>query len=142
MAGLDGKVAIVTGASRGIGRAIALRLAHDGAAVAVNFAASASAADDVVAAIQRSGGRAAAIAADVSKRDDVTRLFDDAVARFAGVDIVVNNAGVLATGILAEVAEADFDRVFAVNTRGVFFVLQESARRLRDGGRIINSRPR
>jgi 3-oxoacyl-[acyl-carrier protein] reductase len=138
MAGLSGKVAVVTGASRGIGRAIALRLARDGAAVVVNYAASSADAQAVVAAIERSGGTAAALRADVAVRGEITALFDAADARFGGIDIVVNNAGVLVLGAVSEVTERDFDRVFAVNARGAFFVMQESARRLRDGGRLIS----
>ena len=138
MADLSGKVAIVTGASRGIGRAVALRLARDGAAVVINYAANHDLAAEVVRSIERNGGTAAAICADIARRDDIRRLFDETVARFGPVDIVVNNAGVLSLGEVADVTEGDFDRTFAVNVRGAFFVMQESARRLRDGGRIIN----
>jgi 3-oxoacyl-[acyl-carrier protein] reductase len=136
---LAGKVAVVTGASRGIGRAIALRLARGGAAVVVNYSTPGADADGVVQAIEHGGGVAAAIGADVSDRAAIRELFERAEARFGGVDIVVNNAGVLKVGTVAEVTEQDFDQVFGVNARGAFFVLQESARRVRDGGRIIST---
>jgi len=139
MADLMGKVALVTGASGGIGRAIATRLARDGAAVVVHYASNPMPAEEVVRSIERGGGVAVAIRADVARRDEVQRLFDAAEARFGGIDIVVNNAGVLSLGSVAEVSEADFDRIFAVNARGAFFVLQESARRVRDGGRIVST---
>lgn len=135
---LAGKVAVVTGASRGIGRAIVMRLARDGASVVVNYAAGRAEADAVVAAIGQHGGTATAIAADIADRGAIGALFDRAVAQFGGIDIVVSNAGVLKTAVVADVTEADFDRVFTINTRGAFFVLQESARRVRDGGRIVS----
>jgi 3-oxoacyl-[acyl-carrier protein] reductase len=92
----------------------------------------------VVAAIARDGGSAVAIDADVADRAQIRDLFDRAIARFGGVDIVVSNAGVLKTSAVADVTEADFDQVFAVNARGAFFVLQECGRRVRDGGRIVS----
>jgi 3-oxoacyl-[acyl-carrier protein] reductase len=139
MGPLTDKVAIVTGASRGIGRAIAERLGRDGAAVVVNYATTPMQAEEVVRAIERTGGAAVAIGADVSRRAEVCRLFDQAEARFGGIDIVVNNAGVLSLGLVTDVAEEEFDQLFAINARGAFFVLQESARRVRDGGRIIST---
>ncbi len=135
---LDGKVAVVTGASRGIGRAIVLRLARDGAAVVVNYAGNAGAAGEVVAEIEAQGGRAIAVQADVGRVADVVRLFDEAIGHFGAVDILVNNAGVFFTKPLAEVEEGEFDRLFAVNVKGTYFACQQAARRMADGGRIVN----
>lgn len=129
--------AIVTGASRGIGRAIALRLAADGVAVTVGYAANAAAAAGVVRDIVQPGGRAVAVQADVASPDAVRRLFAEAAAAFGAPDIVVANAGVLVSGSLAETSLADFDACFAVNTRGAFLTLGEAARQVRDGGRIV-----
>ncbi|MGH7907771.1 MAG: SDR family oxidoreductase [Candidatus Binataceae bacterium] len=138
MGKLTGKIAIVTGASRGIGRAISLRLAHEGAAVAVNYLSDARKADDAVSTIISAGGKAIAIRADIARRGEITKLFDEAEARLGKIDIVVSNAGVLKAGALAEVSERDFDLIFALNARGGFFVMQEAARRLDNGGRIIS----
>lgn len=135
---LTGKVAIVTGASRGIGRAIAQRLAQDGATVVINYGRGADEAKELVAAIESSGGKALAVQADMSQIADIRRLFQETSDHFGGLDILVNNAGVGKGGLIAETTEEDFDAVFALNTRGVFFALQEAARRMRDGGRIIN----
>jgi 3-oxoacyl-[acyl-carrier protein] reductase len=136
MAGLTGKVAIVTGSSRGIGRAIAERLARDGAQVVINYTRAADAAHEVVSAIERVGGRARAVQADVSRGEEVQRLFDEA-QRLGGLDIVVANAGVTMSRPFVETRDEDYEQMFAVNTRGTFFVLREAARRLRDGGRIV-----
>lgn len=138
MGALDAKVALVTGGSRGIGRAIAERLARDGAAVAVNYAGDAGAAIKVVEAIERQGGRAIALRADVADRSQITKLFEEVEARLGKVSIVINNAGILRVGTVAESSEEDFDSVFRVNARGAFFVMQESARRVLDGGRIVS----
>ncbi len=135
---LTGKVALVTGASRGIGRAIALRLAADGAAVVVNFAGGAQQAAETVTAIERAGGKAVAIQADVSKVADVRRLFDATFERFGRLDVVVNNAGALLTKPVIEVTEEEYDRLFGVNVKGTFFSSQEAAKRLANDGRIIN----
>ncbi len=135
---LNGKTALVTGASRGIGRAIALRLAQEGAAIVVNFAGNAEAAEQVVAEIESAGGQATAVQADVSKVADVVRLFDAAFAQFDRLDILVNNAGILFNKPLANVAEEEFDRIFAINVKGTYFACQQAARRMADGGRIIN----
>jgi 3-oxoacyl-[acyl-carrier protein] reductase len=135
---LKGRVALVTGASRGIGRAIALRLARDGADVIVNYVGNAEAAGGVVAEVEALGGGALAVQADVGKLADVTRLFDEAIAHFGKLDIVVNNAGVILYRPLVDVTEEDFDRLFAVNVKGTFFACQQAAKRLTDGGRIIN----
>jgi 3-oxoacyl-[acyl-carrier protein] reductase len=135
---LDGKVAIVTGASRGIGRAVAERLGGDGARVVVNYVQNAGKAQEVVEAIEAAGSQAFAVRADVGRLEDVRRLFQTAEERFGGVDLVVNNASVSVFKPHAEVSEEEFDRVFALIARGTFFALQEAAKRLRDGGRIVN----
>jgi len=135
-----GKVAIVTGASRGIGRAIALRLAQDKIAVVVNYAHRASDADDVVQAIEAAGGRAIALQGDVANASDCARLFDATEAEYGGVDIVINNAGVIQPGttMLADTDDALYERIFAINTRGTFNMLRLAATRMRTNGRIVN----
>ena len=135
-----GKVAIVTGASRGIGRAIALRLAQEKIAVVVNYAPRASDADDVVQAIEAAGGRAIALQGDVANASDCARLFDATEAQFGGVDIVINNAGVIQPGttMLADTDDALYERIFAINTRGTFNMLRLAATRMRANGRIVN----
>jgi 3-oxoacyl-[acyl-carrier protein] reductase len=132
------KVAIVTGASRGIGAAIAERLAKDGFTVVVNYAGRAAEAEAVVARIEANGGKAIPAQADVSDPAAVARLFDAADAAFGGVDVVVSNAGVMKLAPIAEADDALFDSQVSVNLRGVFNVLREAARRVRAGGRIIN----
>jgi len=134
------KVAIVTGASRGIGRAIALRLAQDNIAVVVNYAHRASDAEEVVQAIEAAGGRAIALQGDVANASDCARLFDAAEAQFGGVDIVINNAGVIQPGttMLADTDDALYERIFAINTRGTFNMLRLAATRMRSNGRIVN----
>ena len=135
---LGGKIALVTGASRGIGRAIALRLGRAGASVVVNYARSPDQAQEVVAALEAAGGRATAIQADLSQPADVARLFEQGEAFFGGLDIVVNNAGTYLSKPLAEVTMDDFNQVFDLDAKGTFLALQEAARRVRDGGRIVN----
>jgi 3-oxoacyl-[acyl-carrier protein] reductase len=134
------RVAIVTGASRGIGAAIAQRLARDGLAVVVNYAGSAEGAARVVDAITASGGKAIAVKADVSKSDEVRSLFDEAQRAFGGIDIVVNNAGIMPPGLppLADTDDQIFDSMLAVNLKGSFNAMREAAQRLRGGGRIVN----
>ncbi|HEV8341004.1 MAG TPA: SDR family oxidoreductase [Candidatus Binatia bacterium] len=134
---LEGKTALVTGSSRGIGRAFAERLAADGAAVVINYARNRQLAQVVVDGILARGGKAFAIQADVSKPAEVRRLFDEAQKIAGSLDIVVANAGVVLEKPLAESTEEDYDSVFNINAKGVFFTLQEAARRLRDGGRIV-----
>ncbi len=138
MGTLDGKVAIVTGASRGIGRAIAERLGRDGAKVVVNYMRNAGKAQEVVEAVEASGSQAVAVQADIGRMEDVRRLFQTAEERFGGVDVVVNNASVSVFKPHAEVSEEEFDQVFGLIARGTFFALQEAAKRLRGGGRIVN----
>lgn len=135
---LDGKVAIVTGASRGIGAAIAGRLARDGATVIINYAGKAAEAEDQVREIEAAGGRAISAQADVSDAAAVARMFDSAQASYGGVDILVNNAGIMKLATLAASDDAFFDSQIAVNLKGTFNTLREAAKRLRDGGRIVN----
>ncbi len=132
------KVAIVTGASRGIGAAVAERLSKEGFAVVVNYASQALPANALVEKITLRGGRAIAVKADVSDAAAVATLFAEADAAFGGVDVLVNNAGVMAIAPLAEIDDATFDRLIAINLKGTFNTLREAARRLRNGGRIIN----
>ena len=132
------QTALVTGASRGIGRAIAARLHRDGYAVAINYVSAPDDAESLVQEISAEGGKARAIHADVSVEADVTRLFDTVCEEFGGVDVLVNNAGVsLAREPLANFDIDDFDRMFAVNVRGTFLALREAARRMREGARIV-----
>jgi 3-oxoacyl-[acyl-carrier protein] reductase len=135
---LVGKVALVTGASRGIGRAIAERLAEEGATVVVNYASNRDQAEGVAAAINRVGGRSFALQADVGRVAEVRALFRETLARFGHLDILVNNAAMALHRSIAETSEAEFDRVFALNARGPFFAMQEAAAVLPDGGRIVN----
>ncbi|KQV78669.1 3-ketoacyl-ACP reductase [Massilia sp. Root351] len=134
------QVAIVTGASRGIGAAIAQRLARDGYAVIVNYAGNAAEARDVVGAIEAHGGDALAVKADVSDAGAVKAMFDSAVERFGRVDVLVNNAGIMPPSLpsLADTDDQTFDRLFAVNVKGTFNTLREAATRLEQGGRIVN----
>jgi 3-oxoacyl-[acyl-carrier protein] reductase len=131
-------VAIVTGASRGIGAAIAERLAADGFTVVVNYAGSAADAEALVAKIEAAGGTAIAAQADVSDANAVARMFDAAQTAFGGVDVLVNNAGIMKVAPLADSDDALFDSQVAVNLKGSFNTLREASRRLREGGRIIN----
>ena len=135
---LKGKVAIVTGASRGIGRAIAEQLAAEGATVVVNYASQAEKAREVVESIEQAGGSAIALQGDLSKVVDIEALFAKTKERFRHVDIVVNNAGVGLFKPHTEVTEAEFDHLFNLNAKGTFFVLQQAARHVTDGGRIVN----
>ena len=134
------QVAIVTGASRGIGAAIAHRLARDGYQVVVNYAGNAAEAAQVVDAIEADGGHAVAVQADVSDAAAVRRLFDEAVAAFGRVDVLVNNAGVMPADLphLVNTTDEGFDRLFGVNVKGSFNAMREAAERLQAGGRIVN----
>jgi 3-oxoacyl-[acyl-carrier protein] reductase len=132
------KVAIVTGASRGIGAAIARRLAGDGLTVIVNYAGSANAAAKLVDEIEKEGGRAISCQADVSDALAVRRMFDSAEAAYGGVDVLVNNAGIMKLAPVAETDDAMFDQTIAINLKGVFNGLREAAKRLRAGGRIVS----
>jgi 3-oxoacyl-[acyl-carrier protein] reductase len=132
------RTAIVTGASKGIGAALAKRLAADGFQTIVNYSSSAGEAEDVVAVIKAAGGRAMAIGADVADASAVKMLFDRAEAEFGPVDVLVNNAGILKQSLLAAVSDEDYQRQIAVNLTGTFNGMREGAKRVRDGGRIIN----
>jgi 3-oxoacyl-[acyl-carrier protein] reductase len=131
------KVALVTGSSRGIGRAIAERLARDGAAVIVNYFANEEAAADTVETITAAGGKARALKADVSSVNEIDRLLKEAEAAFGRLDIVVANAATAVIGPFVDMSEQQYDTVFNTNTKGVFFTMQQAARRLREHGRII-----
>ncbi|MFF5336739.1 SDR family oxidoreductase [Streptomyces sp. NPDC013181] len=141
---LEGKVALVTGGSRGIGRGIAERLGRDGAVVAVTYARDAAAADEVIEVIRKDGGTAFAFRAELGVRGDAAALWEAFDARVTdhapggGVDIIVNNAGAGLQADLASLTEEAFDEVFAVNVRAPFFVVRHGLDRLRDGGRIVN----
>ncbi|SDT23211.1 SDR family oxidoreductase [Bradyrhizobium canariense] len=138
MSGNSSKVAIVTGASRGIGAAIAERLARDGFTVVVNYSGNAAPAEELARKIEQAGGKALTAKADVADADAVRRMFDAAETAFGGVDILVNNAGIMQLARIADADDANFDRQIAVNLKGTFNTLREAAKRLRDGGRIIN----
>ena len=138
MGNLTGKIAIVTGASRGIGRAIAERLAQDGASVVINYARSADQAQSVVKSVEEKGGQALAVQADMSQVADINRLFQQTVDKFGKLDILVNNAGVAIYKPLAEATEEEFDSTFALNAKGTFFALQAASRYISDNGRIVN----
>ena len=130
--------AIVTGGSKGIGAAIANRLAADGIAVVVNYARGKGAADEVVSRITAAGGRAIAVGADIAQPTGIATLFDAAEAAFGGVDILVNNAGIMKLGPIADIDDQTFEQQVATNLSGVFRGMREAARRMRDGGRIIS----
>lgn len=134
------RVAIVTGASRGIGAAIARRLARDGMQVVVNYASGKAEADQLVAAIAADGGSAVAVRANVADGADVQALFDAAEAAFGGVDVLVNNAGIMPPVLptLADTDDTTFDRLFAINVKGSFNTMRQAATRLRRGGSVIN----
>ncbi|MEO6398415.1 MAG: 3-oxoacyl-[acyl-carrier-protein] reductase [Tepidiformaceae bacterium] len=137
---LDGRVALVTGASRGIGRAIAIELAARGARVAVNFQSNVAAAEAVLTAIRDAGGEAVAVGADVSKPDEAAALVKATTEQFGGLDILVNNAGITRDGLLMRMSEADWDAVQNTNLRGTFLVTKAAMRPMlrARSGRIIN----
>jgi 3-oxoacyl-[acyl-carrier protein] reductase len=134
----NAKVALVTGASRGIGMAIAERLARDGFKLIINYSGDAAPAEGLVRKLEAAGAQAVAMKADVSDPRAVREMFDAAETTFGGVDVLVNNAGVMALASIAETDDASFDRHIAVNLKGTFNTLREAAKRLRGGGRIVN----
>jgi len=138
MVNTSNKVAIVTGASRGIGAAVAERLAKDGFAMIVNYSGDAKPADALVKKIEGSGGHALAVKADVSDPAAVRAMFDQAEAMFGGVDVLINNAGIMKLAKLTDSDDALFDQQIAINLKGSFNAMREAAKRLRDGGRIVN----
>ncbi|WP_069262494.1 SDR family oxidoreductase [Paraburkholderia nodosa] len=131
-------VAIVTGASRGIGAAIAERLARDGYAVVINYASRSAEAEALVAKIAAGGGRAIAVQANVAKTDDVRRLFDNTAETLGQPTLLVNNAGIMKTVTVADSTDAIYDETFDINVRGTLNTLREAATKLADGGRVIN----
>lgn len=131
-------VALITGASRGIGAIVARRLARDGYAIAINYASSAAEADVLVAELKSGGVSACAIQADVSKSAEVHRMFDLVEEKLGKINVLVNNAGILKTAPLAQSTDDLFEQSFAINVQGVFNTLREAASRMNDGGRIIN----
>ncbi|TWV96188.1 SDR family oxidoreductase [Chitinophaga pinensis] len=135
---LNEKVILVTGASRGIGATIAAKLASEGAKVIVNYAGNKDAAEQLVNDIRQNGGDAIALQADVSKGSDVKQLFDDAIAHYGRIDVLVNNAGIMINKLLKDTTDEDFDRIFNINVKGTFNTLREAATKLADKGSIIN----
>lgn len=138
MSTLKNKVALVTGASRGIGAVIAHRMADASCKVVINYSGVKDAAEKLVAEIIKKGGDAIALQADVSKPDQVKKLFDDSIAHYGKIDILVNNAGLMITKLVKDCTDEDFTRQFEVNVRGTFNTLREAATRLAEHGSIIN----
>ncbi|ABR36018.1 SDR family oxidoreductase [Clostridium beijerinckii] len=138
MRNLEGKVAIITGASRGIGSAIARQLSALGAKVVVNYSNNAVKAEEVVEEITKSGEQAVAIKADVSNIKDVEKLFSETITKFGRVDILINNAGVILYKLLSDVTEEEFDKLFNINVKGTYFACQQAMKHMENNGRIIN----
>ena len=134
----DKKIALVTGASRGIGAAVAQRLANDGFAVVINYASSSKEADELVLTLEAKQQTSIAVKADVASASDVVAMFDVIEKTLGKVDVLVNNAGILKTIPLAQTSDVEYDRHFNVNAKGTFNTMREAATRLNDGGRIIN----
>ncbi|MFD2555254.1 SDR family oxidoreductase [Sphingobacterium tabacisoli] len=132
------KVAIVTGSSRGLGKAVVKLLARNGVSVIVNYSSNKQHADEVVNEIMLSGGQAYAIQADVSKPAEITKLFNLTIEKYGKIDIVINNSGIMVTKLTKDTSEEDFDRTFSINAKSVFFSMKEAATKLADNGRIIN----
>ncbi|MEK5253926.1 SDR family oxidoreductase [Paenibacillus sp. FSL F4-0125] len=135
---LAGRVALVTGASRGMGREIAENLALHGAKVVVNYANSPGKAEEVVNEIKQKGGEAIAVQADISQVRELEHLFQTTLEAYGQIDILVNNAGVMITKPIASMTEEDFDKQFAINVKGTFFACQQAAKHMSENGRIIN----
>jgi 3-oxoacyl-[acyl-carrier protein] reductase len=138
MSTLSGKVAVVTGASKGIGAAIAKKLAEDGAAVVVNYASSKAGADAVVAAIAKNGGKAVAVQGDVSKAADAKKIVDTAIEKFGKLDVLVNNSGIYEFGAIEDLDEASFHKQFNTNVLGLLLTTQAAVKHLGEGASIIN----
>lgn len=134
---LKGRVALVTGGSRGIGAAVVRRLAEDGAAVAINYRSNAELAEAIAAEITAAGGSAVAFGGDVAQPDEIGRVVDETVKRLGGLDILVSNAGIEHFGALDTLTPADFDRIYHVNVRGQLFAAQHAAKHMGPGGRIV-----
>jgi len=134
----EGKVALVTGASKGIGKGIAICLAKEGANVVVNYNSSEQAAKNTVEEITKLGVKAIAVKADISKISDIKFLFQETIKKFGKIDIVVNNAGIVSMKPIVEFTEEEYDAIFNANTKGTFFCLQEAAKVISESGRIIN----
>lgn len=135
---LSNKIVLVTGASRGIGAAVAKSLAAEGAKVIVNYAGGKEVADETVQLIKDAGGDAIALQADVSKANEVTAMFDAAIAHYGRIDVLINNAGIMITKLLKDTTDEEFIRQFDINVRGTFNTLREAATKLADQGTIIN----
>jgi len=135
---LEGKVALVTGSSRGIGRVVAEQLSDQGAKVVINYSSSPERANEVVDGLKAKGREAIAIHADISKVSDITHLFDEILKHFGRIDILINNAGLMLNKLLAEATEEDFDKQFAVNVKGTYFACQQALKHMEPQGRIIN----
>jgi 3-oxoacyl-[acyl-carrier protein] reductase len=135
---LAGKVALVTGTGRGIGKVIALRLAQDGATIVCHYASSKAGAEQTVAEIEAMGGKAVAYQADIARRTEVQAMFEEIDRNPGRLDIVVNNSGVSAGGLLADVKDEDVDYIFGINVFGPLYIASEAAKRLPAGGRVIN----
>ena len=138
MKNLNNKVILVTGASRGIGAAVAIKLANAGAKLIINYAGGKEGADLLVEKIKADGGDAIALQADVSKTEEVKTLFDKAIAHFGRIDVLVNNAGIMITKLIKDTSDEDFTRQFDINVKGVFNTLREAATKLADNGSVIN----
>ncbi|KQC31428.1 SDR family oxidoreductase [Flagellimonas eckloniae] len=138
MKNLSNKVALITGASRGIGAEVALHLAKAGAKVVINYSGSTEAAEDVVKQIKTNGGDAVAIQADVSNAQDVKSLFDTAIAHYGKIDVLVNNAGIMINTLIKDTTDEDFAKQLDVNVKGVFNTLREAATKLAENGSVIN----
>lgn len=135
---LEGKVAIITGSSRGIGRIIAEQLADLGAKVVINYSSNPQKAEEVIQSVIQKGGKAIALQADISKLSDVEDLFTKTIDKFGKVDILINNAGLMINKPLADIREVDFDKQFAVNVKGTFFACQQAMLHMENSGRIVN----
>lgn len=135
---LKGKVALVTGSGRGLGRVIALRLAEEGADLVVHYSASRQGADEVVKEVEAKGGKAIAVQADVAKRSDVNAMFEEVDRTFKHVDIVVNSAGVSNGTPLADLKDEDVETLLGINIRGPLYITSEASKRMPEGGRVVN----